>query len=311
MKYLHYILLVAAGFCLCTVSVVQAAKSPATALWTCAGPFERKLDREVASVNVKQYRERFLAGKRDAVHRAMFVFPASYDIMRTHLRSVSEKRFGERKLVEMTALDVIGLSLTSMDGSRQDKAHRGTSALTPEREAKLRDAFEAAGMRPGPTAATRILTGKYNTVPSKEGWSELEILVVDGREILGHDSTLVIMTRRGQRQAMGLGKIQQSLFLRPQSRGKRVCHQHRVQADAAPRQTLQDSVRSIRFCQSGADLWQCSCVARREGLVAGLRGRLRDGGCEGPRALLARIRRHGRFQVSGALIAGFGGRRFL
>ena len=206
MKYLHYILLIAAGFCLCTVSVVQAAKSPATALWTCAGPFELKLDREVASVNVKQYRERFLAGKRDAVHRAMFVFPASYDVMRTHLRSISEKRFGERKLVEMTALDVIGLSLTSMDGSRQDKAHRGTSALTPEREAKLRDAFEAAGMRPGPTAATRILTGKYNTVPSKEGWSELEILVVDGREILGHDSTLVIMTRRDSAKQWGLGK---------------------------------------------------------------------------------------------------------
>ena len=206
MKYRYFLLAVSAGLCLCSVSVLQAAKPPAAAHWVCAGPFERKLDREVASVNVKQYRERFLAGKRDAVHRAMFVFPASYEVMRTHLRSVSEKRFGERKLIERTALDVFGLSMSAQGKAGNDKAHRGTSALSPKRKAKVRAAFEAAGMRAGPTAATRILTNKYNTVPSKDGWSELEILVVDGKEMLGHDSTLVIMTRRDSAKQWGLAK---------------------------------------------------------------------------------------------------------
>ncbi|MCG8547121.1 MAG: hypothetical protein MJE12_23235 [Alphaproteobacteria bacterium] len=204
MKYRNFLLAVSSGLCLCAVSLLQAAKPPLTAHWVCAGPFERQLDREVASVNVKQYRERFLAGTRDAVHRAMFVFPASYKVMRAHLQSVSEKRFGQRELTEMTALDVFGLSMNEGGNAGNDKAHRGTSALTPKRKAKVRAAFEAAGMRAGSTAATRILTNKYNTVPSKDGWSELEILVVDGKAILGEDSTLVIMTRRDSAKQWGL-----------------------------------------------------------------------------------------------------------
>ncbi len=55
-------------------------------------------------------------------------------------------------------------------------------------------------------AAVEITTKPYHGVPSKNGWSQLHLLVLDGAPVLGSDSTLVVAWRADSAEEWGTGK---------------------------------------------------------------------------------------------------------
>lgn len=185
-----------------TLSILAAALLPAAAsaqakpqpgpIWVCAGYFEQKLDREEASHGIRVYRERFLARKDGAVRRAVFVFPVAFRIMRDHLRSQTTTRFGEASFEEIAALDL----------------SRGMAATAPatHRPGDQLASLAESGIRLESAAAVRMTTKPYNVVPSKNGWSELRIVALDGADIVGIDSTLIVLRRQDSAETWGTGE---------------------------------------------------------------------------------------------------------
>ena len=181
----------------CVFADSDVAAKPNAANWVCAGYFEKRLDRQEASITIQKYRERFLARRDGAVDRAMFVFPAAYEVVRKHLRSVAGARFGEKAFAAHAELDV-GSAVAPSASAAVEK-----SAPVAARE-RLVTALEQDGVRLGRVAAISIKTEKYNSVPSKDGWSELDILAFDGAPVLGTASTLIVMSRRDSAKEWGL-----------------------------------------------------------------------------------------------------------
>lgn len=174
-----------------------AADNGDSLMWVCAGYFEKRIDRAEASHGIRNYRERFLATKTGAVRRAVFVFPVAYRVMRDHLRSQSENRFGEAAFAEFEAFD-LGTDVAATSGAGQKAA----SAVP----AKPGDQLAAApGGAAGTAAAVRITTKPYNGVPSRKGWSALNMMALDGRPVLGEDSTLVVVWRHDTAEEWGTG----------------------------------------------------------------------------------------------------------
>ncbi len=175
------------------VSAAPATKPSETHLWVCAGYFEKRQDVRVASHGIEVYHERFMAAQDGAVRRAVFVFPVAYRILRDHLRSQSATRFGEAAYVEHPAFDL-----------RDDAAGRGDKSaeayMPGEQIASL------AGNGAEKPAAIEITTKPYHGVPSKNGWSQLHMLVLDGAPMLGSDSTLVVAWRTDSFEQWGTDK---------------------------------------------------------------------------------------------------------
>ena len=173
------------------------AKSPGH-IWVCAGYFKQRLDREEASNGIRVYRERFMARKDGAVRRAVFVFPVAFRVMRDHLRSQTATRFGEATFSEHAALD-LGLDVAAAPGGKSATAvkHRPGDQLA---------ALAGPGIRLESAAAVRMTTKPYNVVPSKNGWSELHMVALDGASIVGIDSTLIVLWRQDSAEAWGTGE---------------------------------------------------------------------------------------------------------
>jgi hypothetical protein len=182
------------------VSAEPASKPAETHLWVCAGYFEKRLDREVASHGIEIYRERFMATRDGAIRRAVFVFPVAYRVLRDHLRSQTATRFGEAAFVEHPAFDLRD-DVAAAPGA---KAASSAGTYSPgEQIASLAEPGVRLDKRP---AAVEITTKPYNGVPSKNGWSQLHLLVLDGAPILGSDSTLVVAWREDSAEEWGTGK---------------------------------------------------------------------------------------------------------
>lgn len=173
------------------------AKSPGH-IWVCAGYFEQRLDQEEASHGIRVYRERFMARKDGAVRRAVFVFPVAFRIMRDHLRSQTATRFGEAAFSEHAALD-LGLDVAAAPAGKAATAvkHRPGDQLA---------ALADPGIRLESAAAVRMTTKPYNVVPSKNGWSELHMVALDGANVVGIDSTLIVLWRQDSAEAWGTGE---------------------------------------------------------------------------------------------------------
>lgn len=172
-------------------SALSAQPKGQTPPWVCAGYFEQRLDREEASHGIRIYHERFMARKDGAVRRAVFVFPVAFRILRDHLRSQSATRFGETSFAAYPALDL-----------RQDPAAEAPSLRAPgDQLASIAD----SGVRLESAAAVRITTKPYNGVPSKNGWSELHMVALDGAGVVGIDSTLIVLWRQDSADEWGTG----------------------------------------------------------------------------------------------------------
>ena len=199
MRYRLILLLVLIGVGVSPLATAAPATKPAeTHLWVCAGYFMKRLDREVASHGVDIYRERFMATRDDAIRRAVFVFPVAYRILRDHLRSQTETCFGEAAYVEHPAFD-----LRDDVAAAGDKAATAADAYKPgEQIASL----AGPGAGSGKPAAVEITTKPYNGVPSKNGWSQLHLLILDGAPVLGSDSTLVVAWRSDSSEEWGTTK---------------------------------------------------------------------------------------------------------
>jgi hypothetical protein len=171
-------------------------------IWACAGELEKRLDREVASHGIRVYRERYLAHPSGAIRRAVFVFPVAFRIMRDHLRSQTATRFGEAAYSEHAALDLAadvgGQNAAAAPADRKAAA----GAYQPGDQIA---ALAEAGISLKSAAAVRLATKPYNGVPSKNGWSELSIVVLDGNAIVGIDSTLVVLWRSDSHEEWGTG----------------------------------------------------------------------------------------------------------
>lgn len=186
------------------VALLPAASAPAaedgdSLMWVCAGYFERRVDRVEASYGIRNYRERFLATKTGALRRAVFVFPVAFPVVREHLRSQSEARFGEAHFAAYDAFD-LGTDVAAMPGAAGKKA-----SGTPLKAGDQVAALPGGGTRPDTTGAVRITTKRYNGVPSHSGWSELHMMALDGKPILGDDSTLVVVWRHDSAEEWGTG----------------------------------------------------------------------------------------------------------
>ena len=172
-------------------SAVSAQPRGQTPPWVCAGYFEQRLDREVASHGIRTYRERFLARKDGAVRRAVFVFPVAFRIMRDHLRSQTATRYGEASFAAYPALDLA-----------QDVAAEASAKPRPGDQLA---SLAGSGVRLENAPAVRIATKPYNGVPSKNGWSELHMVALDGAGIVGIDSTLIVLWRQDSAEEWGTG----------------------------------------------------------------------------------------------------------
>lgn len=198
MRYLISLGLVLALAAAWGATTLAFAKTPERAIWACAGHFEKRLDRVEASYGIGIYRERFLATEKGAVRRAVFVFPVAYRIMRDHLRSQTATRFGESRYAEFEAVDLSAdLDLTPDRGG--DNAAR-TPASTGQMASR-----SGGGAATGRAAGARITTKPYNGVPSRNGWSELHMMALDGAGILGRESTLVVLRRHDSAEEWGTG----------------------------------------------------------------------------------------------------------
>jgi hypothetical protein len=187
------------------IALLPAASAPAadngdSLMWVCAGYFEKNTDRAEASYGIRTYRERFLANKTGAVRRAVFVFPVAFRVVSDHLRSQSETRFGEAHFAEIAAFD-LGTDVAAVPGA----AGNAPSGM-PMKPGDQLAALPGGGGAAGAVAAVRITTKPYNGVPSRKGWSELNMMVLDGRPILGDDSTMVVVWRHDTAEEWGRGR---------------------------------------------------------------------------------------------------------
>lgn len=199
MRYRPFVIFSLLGSALLTLPGHAAPVENKTPDWVCAGYFEKKLDQEVASPGINIYRERFLARKDGAYRRAVYVFPVAFRIMRDHLRSQTATRFGEAAFSEYAALD-LGQDVAVAAGG---KAPAASVAHVPgDQLASLAE----AGISLKSAAAIRIVSKRYNGVPSKNGWSELHMVALNGASIVGIDSTLIVMWRQDSHEAWGTGK---------------------------------------------------------------------------------------------------------
>ncbi len=190
--------IVCAGF----AAASPAAKPTDAAKWVCAGAFMQKFDRFEASVTIRQYRERFLSVPSGAVRRAVFVFPTAHRVMRKHLRSVNNARFGEKTHKEFTAFDMTA-PLNGAAPAKDGKPPAGAPLPDP---VKVQAGSTGSDIRFPLAPATHIRTDGYNKVPSKDGESVLDILAIDGSGVIGGDSTLIVMSRRDSAKSWGLGE---------------------------------------------------------------------------------------------------------
>ncbi|MEM9682685.1 MAG: hypothetical protein AAF942_05420 [Pseudomonadota bacterium] len=179
-------------------ATLASKKHTQPVLWACAGHFEKRLDRVEASYGIGIYRERFLATDKGAVRRAIFVFPVAYRIMRNHLRSQTATRFGESRYVDLDSHDL------SADLKLAPGGHEDTSARAPASDGQLASRGKGSGADNG-VAGARLTTKPYNGVPSRKGWSELHMMVLDGASVLGRDSTLVVVSRHDSAEEWGTG----------------------------------------------------------------------------------------------------------
>jgi hypothetical protein len=177
----------------------DAAKRGGGAVWVCGGYFEKRLDRIEASYGIRIYRERFLATPSGAVRRAMFVFPVAFRVMRDHLRSQSEARFGEAGFDAFDAFDLSRDVATPPEAAAKQAAR---AALAPGDQVA---SLPAGGVRLDTAAAVRIVTKPFNGVPSRNGWSKLTMMVLDGSRIFGVDSTLIVSWRYDSAEQWGTG----------------------------------------------------------------------------------------------------------
>jgi hypothetical protein len=190
--------------CSLVLALLPAASAPAadngdSLMWVCAGYFEKRIDRAEASYGIRNYRERFLATKTGAMRRAFFVFPVAFRVVREHLRSQSETRFGEAGFAEYPAFD-LGTDVAAAPGG----AGKQASGM-PMKPGDQVAALPGDAGRAGSAAAIRIVTKPYNGVPSHNGWSELTMMALDGRPILGDDSTVVVVWRHDTAEEWGTG----------------------------------------------------------------------------------------------------------
>ena len=173
-----------------------AAEKPKVAdvIWVCAGYFEKRIERAEASYGIRNYRERFLATRKGALRRAVFVFPVAYRIMNKHLRSQAATRFGEAGFQEFPFFN-LGIDVAEAGKAPSHKS--GTSLQPGDQVAALPGA--------GVTAAIRWTSKPYNGVPSRKGWSELNVMALDGAKVVGHESTLIIVWRYDSAEEWGTG----------------------------------------------------------------------------------------------------------
>jgi hypothetical protein len=132
-----------------------------------------------------------MAKKDGAVRRAVFVFPVAFRIMRDHLRSQTATRFGEASFAAYPALDL-----------SRDVAVEASARHQPGDQLA---SLAGSGIRLESAAAVRIVTKPYNGVPSKNGWSELHMVALDGAGVVGADSTLIVLWRQDSAEQWGTG----------------------------------------------------------------------------------------------------------
>jgi hypothetical protein len=172
-------------------SAASAQSKEQTPPWVCSGYFEKTLDREEASHGIRVYHERFMAKKDGAVRRAVFVFPVAFRIMRDHLRSQTATRFGEASFAAYPALD-LGQDVSAAAPAKHQPGDQLAS-------------LAGSGVKLESAAAVRIVTKPYTGVPSKNGWSELHRVALDGAGVVGIDSTLIVLWRQDSAEEWGTG----------------------------------------------------------------------------------------------------------
>ena len=103
-------------------------------------------------------------------------------------------------------------AVTHLDVSRgqTEYAARVIQDVAAEASAKPRPGDQLAslagsGVRLENAPAVRIATKPYNGVPSKNGWSELHMVALDGAGIVGIDSTLIVLWRQDSAEEWGTG----------------------------------------------------------------------------------------------------------
>lgn len=159
--------------------------------WVCAKPFERRHDFQPASINIITYREKLLMIRKRPVRRAIFVFPTLYRVMRNHIRSVVEKRYTIEKFTEDKDVSFDAISMTRVSAAAATGKKRKAQAPND----KVFRTIKEIGLKISGLSRTRITTGEFNRVPSKSGRSTLLLEVLNGKEILDKDSTIVIVSR--------------------------------------------------------------------------------------------------------------------
>ncbi len=187
-----------------SISELAAAKPKKGRVWTCAAQYQLRYKAQVASVNIQDYREKFLVDGRRPIRRAMFVFPTFYKAMRQHIRSVVSKRYGIKTMAEKEATTFDEIYLSRAAASIVTVRSRGKKDLAKLQTGKNEKKIKDIGLKSEGIAETLIVTGDYNTVPSKEGWSTLSIRILNGQQILGTDSTIVILSRRDNHKEPGM-----------------------------------------------------------------------------------------------------------
>ena len=187
-----------------SIPELAAAKPKNGAGWTCAAHYQLRYKAQVASVNIQDYREKFLVNGRQPVRRAMFVFPTFYKVMRQHIRSVVGKRYGIKTIAEKKTTTFDEIYLSRAAAGIVAVRSRGKKDLAKLQAAKNGKHIKEIGLKSDGIAETLITTGDYNTVPSKEGWSTLSIRILNGQQILGLDSTIVILSRRDNNKEPGM-----------------------------------------------------------------------------------------------------------
>lgn len=195
MRYCTFLVLFLVASLLPLGSVGAKTSKVVDTIWVCAGYFEKRIERAEASYGIRNYRERFLATKKGALRRAVFVFPVAYRIMHKHLRSQAATRFGEAQFQE---LPFFNLGVDVADALKAPAKQAGVSLQPGDQVAARPDAPV--------TAAMRWTSKPYNGVPSRDGWSELNMMAFDGAKVVGRDSTLIVVWRYDSAQEWGTGE---------------------------------------------------------------------------------------------------------
>lgn len=149
------------------------------------------------------YEDEATLSRPGPVGKALFIFPAAYDMTRLRLRTLATAAFGEARLKETSSASFVDNYLETLDNP-DGKDFQFEKKFALAQLEKQREKLKPYGIRLDGFRETTYTSDAYNKTWSA-GWSsQLTLWVIDGADLFEIKSTLVVASRVDRGTIFGL-----------------------------------------------------------------------------------------------------------